>query len=422
MGIPEGWRQVRLRDLQAPGEYACVGGPFGSSLTSRDYVPDGVPVIRGNNLNYTPGRRFSDDGYVYVSAEKAATLRGNMAFPGDLVFTQRGTLGQVGIVPPRARYPAYVISQSQMKLTPNVAETTADYLYCYFSSSLALKHIENSTLATGIPHINLGILRDFPVPLPPLGEQRKIAAILSSVDEAIEKTQAVIDQVQVVRKGLMQELLTKGLPGRHKKFKQTDLGEIPESWQIRRGEEMFVLAGGYGPSSISFAEDGDAIFVKVNAFSLPGNERGIAGSEESFQTKDNPGIRCFGGGSLVFPKRGAAIFKNRVGLLLRPTAVDPNLMVLTPNQEINVVFLRYHLLHVGLFNISDNSGIPQINNKHLYPALFPIPPRDEQAAIAGALTTMDDRLENETRVQQGQLALKKSLMSTLLTGEVRVTP
>ena len=71
---------------------------------------------------------------------------------------------------------------------------------------------------------------------PLLAEQRKIAAILSSVDDAIEKTQAVIDQVQVVKRGLMQELLTRGLPGRHTRFKQTEIGEIPEdcwrSWSL----------------------------------------------------------------------------------------------------------------------------------------------------------------------------------------------
>ena len=63
-------------------------------------------------------------------------------------------------------------------------------------------------------------------------EQRKIAAILSSVDDAIEKTQAVIDQVQVVKRGLMQELLTRGLPGRHTRFKQTEIGEIPEGLHL----------------------------------------------------------------------------------------------------------------------------------------------------------------------------------------------
>ena len=81
-----------------------------------------------------------------------------------------------------------------------------------------------------------------PVGLPPLPEQRKIAAILSSVDDAIEKIQAVIDQVQVVKRGLMQELLTRGLPGRHTRFKQTEIGKIPETWEVSRiGELVYSL-------------------------------------------------------------------------------------------------------------------------------------------------------------------------------------
>jgi restriction endonuclease S subunit len=55
------------------------------------------------------------------------------------------------------------------------------------------------------------------------------------VDDAIEKTQAVIEQVQVVKKGLMQELLTRGLPGRHTKYKQTEIGEVPEEWEVWLG-------------------------------------------------------------------------------------------------------------------------------------------------------------------------------------------
>lgn len=67
--------------------------------------------------------------------------------------------------------------------------------------------------------------------LPPIAEQRKIAAILSSVDEAIEATQAVIDQLQVVKKAMMAELLTRGLPEQHRSFKNTEIGLLPEDWK-----------------------------------------------------------------------------------------------------------------------------------------------------------------------------------------------
>ena len=76
-----------------------------------------------------------------------------------------------------------------------------------------------------MPRTSWKQLREFRFPLPPPSQQRRIAAILCSVDDAIEKTQAVIDQVQVVKRGLMQELLTRGLPGRHTRFKQTEIGK-----------------------------------------------------------------------------------------------------------------------------------------------------------------------------------------------------
>ena len=83
--------------------------------------------------------------------------------------------------------------------------------------------------------------------LPPHREQRKIAAILSSVDDAIEKTQAVIDQVQVVKRGLMQELLSRAaMPGRHTRFKQTEIGEIPEEWEVRALVDCCNGKGQYG--------------------------------------------------------------------------------------------------------------------------------------------------------------------------------
>ena len=80
-------------------------------------------------------------------------------------------------------------------------------------------------------------------PLPPLTEQRKIAAILSSVDDAIEKTQAVIDQVQVVKRGLMQELLTRGLP-QHTRYKRTEIGTLPEAWDVVTLGDIAAVKGG----------------------------------------------------------------------------------------------------------------------------------------------------------------------------------
>jgi type I restriction enzyme S subunit len=100
--------------------------------------------------------------------------------------------------------------------------------------------------------LNKAKLIDLPLLLPPLPEQRKIAAILSSVDDAIEATQAVIDQLQVVKKAMMAELLTRGLPGRHTRFKMTEIGEIPEEWEVRRIGDL-IETSAYGTSAKSEA-------------------------------------------------------------------------------------------------------------------------------------------------------------------------
>ena len=89
------------------------------------------------------------------------------------------------------------------------------------------------SFGTKMPRTSWTQLGKFEFSLPPFSEQRRIAVILSSVDDVIEKAQAVIDQVQSVKRGLMQELLTRGISGRHMRVKQTEIGEIPEEWDLQ---------------------------------------------------------------------------------------------------------------------------------------------------------------------------------------------
>jgi hypothetical protein len=147
------WQTASLDTLKAPISYAFVGGPFGSNLTTRDYVEEGVPVIRGNNL--PDGSSFYDDAFVFVSEKKADELRSNTAFPGDLVFTQRGTLGQVGLIPFDSQFPRYIISQSQMKLTVNTGIADPRFIFYFFRLPATVQSIINHASSSGVPHINL---------------------------------------------------------------------------------------------------------------------------------------------------------------------------------------------------------------------------------------------------------------------------
>ncbi|WP_079046095.1 restriction endonuclease subunit S [Carbonactinospora thermoautotrophica] len=189
---------VALREFAVPG--GLVGGPFGSKLVSTDYVPEGVPVIRGQNLA-SPGY-FDASEFVFVSEEKVERdLSRNLAEPGDVVFTQRGTLGQVGIVPD-APFPRYVISQSQMRMRVDRRVAEPRYIYYCFRDPRMVQMIQARAITTGVPHINLGILAELPIPRRPLVEQRRIVEVLGALDDKIavnERIARSCDELRALR-------------------------------------------------------------------------------------------------------------------------------------------------------------------------------------------------------------------------------
>ncbi len=206
--LPTAWTVWTVGVLAASHhQYSCAGGPFGSDLTRKDYVNSpGVPVIRGSNLN-GPSAWLNEDGFVFVSDDKADTLKRNIAFPGDLILTQRGTLGQVCRIPIQSRFARYVLSQSQMKVTVDENRVNPDFLLAYFRSPKALKLIETMTIGTGVPHLNLGLLKAFPVPVPSLEEQSAIVQHLSAIDKRIDSEQQSCDALKDLRSGLVSVLL-----------------------------------------------------------------------------------------------------------------------------------------------------------------------------------------------------------------------
>lgn len=229
--------RVKLKDIQAPKRWALNGGPFGSKLVQRDYVESGIPVIRGCNLPVE--RKFSSDEFVFVSPKKADELLPNNAHSGDLVFTQRGTLGQVGIIPDDLPHPRYVISQSQMKLTVDNNKADANYVYYVFRAPETVKRIHNRAFSSGVPHINLEILRDFEIDLPPLGTQHRIASVLSAYDDLIENNTRRIKILEEMAKMIYEEWFVNfRFPGHENvKMVESALVLMPDGWKIIRVED-----------------------------------------------------------------------------------------------------------------------------------------------------------------------------------------
>ena len=256
------WRTAKLVDVAAKKRWALNGGPFGSKLSRKHYSESGVPVIRGTNLPMDC--KFSFDDFVFVTEEKADELQANNAHPGDLVFTQRGTIGQVGLIPKDSHFHRFVISQSQMKLTVDHAVADALFLYYFFSAAETVQKVQNLAFAAGVPHINLDILRNFEVPLPPLPVQQRIAGILSAYDELIENNQRRIKILEAMARALYREWFVHfRFPGHenHPRF-TSPLGEIPQGWEVKRVTDAVQVN-----PRVVIPRDGEKPFVPMGCLS-----------------------------------------------------------------------------------------------------------------------------------------------------------
>ena len=249
------WPIVRLETLAQSKKNAIVGGPFGSNLVSADYVEEGVPVVRGVNL--PKDASFSCDRLVFVSESKADSLKQNLATPGDLIFTQRGTLGQVGIAPHGTPYDRFLISQSQMKMSVDQGKCDPRYLYYFFRMSSTVDYIHNHALQSGVPHINLGILRRFEVVCPPVDVQRTIAGVLTAYDDLIENNKRRITLLETMSEEIYREWFVRfRFPG----WQEAEFEKgLPVNWQTSGLGQIAKFVMGQSPKSEFYNRNGDGL-------------------------------------------------------------------------------------------------------------------------------------------------------------------
>lgn len=253
------WREAKLEEIAASARYSVVGGPFGSALGRKDYVDDGVPVVRGGQLAGPGG--FSHEDLVYVSEEKADRHSGNLAYPGDVLVTQRGTVGQVGLIPVDAPFERYLLSQSQMKLTVDPARANAQFVYYWLRSPEAQHAMVGSTISAGVPHINLATFKSLKLQLPSLREQASIAEVLGSIDDLIESNRRRVEVLEEMARAIYREWFVHfRYPGHENvSFVDSPLGPIPEGWAIATVADIAdPISRGIAPK---YADDGQSLVI-----------------------------------------------------------------------------------------------------------------------------------------------------------------
>lgn len=171
-----------------------AAGPFGSNLKVSCFTTTGFPIIDGANLKEFT---VTDNITKFVSEDKARSLHRSIAKRRDVVVTISGNVGQVSYIPDNSQYAEYLCSQRQFRVTFDESKIYVPYLVYYLHSVEGQSKILAFANQTGVPALSqpLKNFRKIKIDLPSLAEQKKIAAILSALDEKIAINRAINDNL-----------------------------------------------------------------------------------------------------------------------------------------------------------------------------------------------------------------------------------
>ena len=300
------------------------------------------------------------------------------------------------------------------KLKPN-------YLFRIFEKER--EWLRGNSEGTGVPHLSRWAVENIIYFKPPLPEQQKIATILSSVDDVIEKTRAQIDKLKDLKTAMMQELLTKGIG--HTEFKDSPVGRIPTAWKVMPLGSICDLEVGYAFKSSWFSDSGVRLLRGDNVgYGQPTWERIHYLPEEQSKTYSKYLLAAGDviiGMDRTFTKSGVKVTKlresdapallvQRVGKFLPKKCTKEFLwqLVRSPN------FTK------ALKNQEKGMDIPHLSKTEILEPTVAVPSLGEQADIAKILDSQDVVLDRKQKKITHLEQIKKALMQDLLTGKVRV--
>jgi type I restriction enzyme, S subunit len=416
------WKTVRIAEVAARTSNAMATGPFGSSIGSRFFRRSGVPVIRGGNLSADTAVRINDENLVFLSSEKAAEFSRSIVRAGDLIFTSWGTINQVGLIDESASFDEYVISNKQMKLTPDPQIALSEFLYYLFSGPAMQREILDGSIGTGVPGFNLTRLQSIEVKLPSIEEQREITDALSSSECLASTLRGLIAKKQAIKQGMMQQLLTgrTRLPGFSAPWKDYKLGDhvtylktVPLSRaQLDTDSPLRYLH--YGDIHTSRR-------VKLDAAETAMPRAPIALARRAGRLQ--PGDLVFADAS----EDADGVGKSIEVISVPQEGVIPGLHTIAARFDKSVLadgfkaYLQYiPNFRIGLLRLAAGTKVLATTRTYISSIVLSLPSLDEQRAIESALSDIDTEIDVlNLRLEKAE-AVKQGMMQQLLTGRTRL--
>ena len=401
--IPDGWSEHFLGDVCKIS--SGVGFPL--KFQGRKDLP--IPFIKVSDMNSEGNEKYVCSANNTIDSQIQEYVKAPIFPKGCLILPKVGA----ALLTNKRRIlaqPTAVDNNVMVLMSKSV-----NYEFLYYWSLLI--DMADYVQSGALPSINKSTISQIQITLPPEKEQKKIAAILTSVDDAIQATQGVIDQTRRVKQGLLQQLLTRGIG--HSRFKQTEIGEIPEGWEVRSLDEVSKVIDSLHKTPVF----SDAGIPMVRVTEIKGGLLNLEGAKKVSEAVYAEFSKSY------TPKRGDIVL-SRVGTYGASCFVDTdeifcmgqNTVVISP--LIEGIFLFQQLQSPWIRDQIENgvvgSSQKTVSLRTLKGLKILVPTFVERMKISEVLTNVDEKIRYEENILMRYCHLKRGLMQDLLTGRVRV--
>lgn len=423
--LPEGYKMTEIGPLPRAWEVVRLGDV--AKISSGGSAPQGDEYFKGEKPFIRVSHIDNEDCVIKeydLINDKAVQDYKLKLFPkGTIVFPKSGA---TIYLEKRAMLPtdAYVVSHL-CTVIADEKNATQDFLF-YLLRELKLAKEK----ADGYPTLSISEIKQIIFPLPPLPEQRKIAAVLSTVQEAKEKTEAVISAAKSLKKSMMSYLFTYGpvpLPDAENiPQKETEVGMIPEEWEVvRLGDYNLLNKAQYG-LSIKGSDLGRYPILRMNNLT----NGAISTDDLQFVNLDEDTFRRFKleKGDVLFNRTNSLerVGKTSVFTLNDDFVFASYLIRLrVDDSKICPFFFNFYFnwdMTQGRLKCLATRGVSQSNISATKLKTFPIPlpPLPEQRKIASMLSAIDEKIEAEENKKKALEDLFNTLLHNLMTARIRV--
>ncbi len=412
--VPDGWKSLKLSDI-----CSIVGGGT-PERAKPQYWKGSIPWVSPTEVTGL-STRYLEKTKECITEEGLQKSSAKLLPAGTVLMTSRASIGF-----PAINKVPLTTNQGFQSLLCHEEKSYNEFVYQLI---LFIRHdLERLAAGSTFLEISSNNVKRVKASIPPLPEQKKIASILTSVDDVIEKIEAQINKLQDLKKGMMTELLTKGIG--HTEFKDSPVGRIPVEWEVRKIENIAQVKGGKRlPKGRPFSDKPTEYpYIRISDF-----RNGSVSCEniKYVYPKDREHIKRY---TISKDDICVSIAGAHLGLFVEiPYQLDNALLtenaaklIFEDFEKTNKTFVKYlcqsSIIQNQLMQEKGvGAGVPKLALFRISETILPLSSKSEQDKIVSILKAVDIRIDMSLEKLDRTKSLKKALMNDLLTGKKRVT-